>query len=185
MRKALIVGINDYPGVPLDGCVNDAVQMANTLERDGDGTLNFSVKRLTSPADTITKASLRHAIQQLFTGNSDVALLYFSGHGLINSAGGWIVTPDFQRYDEGISMDEILNTANQSMAKDKVIILDCCFSGTFGSPALQGGTLAQLSDGLTVLTASNRGTGKTALLLDLLGKNRHDDTIVCFIEDIK
>lgn len=31
----------------------------------------------------------------------------------------------------------------------------------------------------------NRGTGKTALLLDLLGKNRHDDTIVCFIEDIK
>lgn len=154
MRKALVVGINDYPGAPLQGCVNDAVQMASMLERDGDGTLNFSVKLMTSTSDTITRASLRQAIQQLFTGNSDVALLYFSGHGLINSSGGWIVTPDYQHYDEGIPMDEILNTANKSATRDKIIILDCCYSGTFGSPALHDGTTAHLSDGLTVLTAS-------------------------------
>ena len=31
-------------------------------------------------------------------------------------------------------MDDILATANQSQAKNKVIILDCCHSGQMGEP---------------------------------------------------
>lgn len=83
-----------------------------------------------------------------------MALLYFSGHGFIKSTGGFLVTNDAARYDEGVSMDEILNVANQSDAKNKVIILDCCHSGALGSPTATGNNLAQLSEGLSVLTAS-------------------------------
>jgi caspase domain-containing protein len=154
MRKSLVVGINDYPRAPLQGCVNDANAMAGILGTHGDGSPNFEVKLMTSPGDTITKAKLKSSIESLFSGDSDIALLYFSGHGLINSLGGYIVTTDFERYDEGVSMDDILNFANHSRAKDKVILLDCCHSGMFGSPKITGSNVAQLSEGLSVLTAS-------------------------------
>lgn len=154
MRKALIVGIDNYPSLPLDGCVNDANAIANTLERNGDGSPNFSIRLDTSPSADITRSSLREAIEQLFSGEPDMALLYFSGHGFIKSTGGYLVTIDANRYDEGVSMDEILNLANQSKAKNKVIILDCCHSGALGSPSITGNNLAQLSEGLSVLTAS-------------------------------
>ncbi len=154
MRKALVVGINDYPGAQLRGCVNDAVAMANVLETHGDGGPNFSVKLLTSPSDSVTRSELRGAIERLFSGDCDICLFYFSGHGLVKSTGGYIVTTDLRKYDEGVSMDEILALANQSKAKDKVVLLDCCHSGALGSPAITGGHTAQLSDGLSVLTAS-------------------------------
>ena len=48
MKKALVVGIDDYPSSPLSGCVNDAVAIANTLEKNGDGSPNFSIRILTS-----------------------------------------------------------------------------------------------------------------------------------------
>ena len=154
MKKALVVGINNYPISPLKGCVNDANSIANVLETNGDGSPNFSVRLLTSPSDSITKSQLRKAIEELFAGDSNIALFYFSGHGLIKSTGGYIVTTDYKKYDEGISMDDILVLANQSKVQDKIIILDCCHSGAFGSPSITSGNLAQLSEGLTVLTAS-------------------------------
>ena len=36
MKKALIIGIDDYVQSPLNGCVNDAVAVANTIETNGD-----------------------------------------------------------------------------------------------------------------------------------------------------
>lgn len=177
MRKALVVGINDYLTAPLHGCVNDANSIANVLESNGDGSPNFSVKLITSPSDLITKSSLRRAIEELFQGSCDIALLYFSGHGFIKSTGGYLVTTDHQRYDEGVSMDDILSLANQSHARDKVIIFDCCHSGAAGTPSVTGSNLAQLSEGLSVLTASRdsevamevNGSGVfTSLVVDAL-----------------
>lgn len=154
MRKALVVGINDYPTSPLHGCVNDANSLAAIIESNGDGSPNFGVKLITCPSVQITRPVLREAIEQLFSGDSDMALLYFSGHGYIKSTGGYLVTVDAKKYDEGVSMDEVLSLANQSKAKNKVIILDCCHSGAMGSPALGTNSVAQLSEGLSVLTAS-------------------------------
>ena len=154
MRKALVVGINDYPNAPLRGCVNDAIAIANILGTHGDGAPNFGIKLITSPSDTVTRAKLRAEIEQLFAGDPEIALLYFSGHGFINSLGGYIVTTDFKKYDEGVSMDDILKFANLSKAKDKIILLDCCHSGAFGTPTFAGSNVAQLSEGLAVLTAS-------------------------------
>jgi hypothetical protein len=73
-------------------------------------------------------------------------------------------------------MDDILKYANESEARDKIIILDCCHSGAFGSPKLTGGYSA-LGEGVTVLTASTEdesaieigGRGVfTSLLIDAL-----------------
>lgn len=174
MRKALAIGLDDYESAPLKGCVNDAISVEQVLSKNGDGSPNFSVRTITGSA---TRSRLREAIEALFEGENEVSLLYFSGHGLVKSNGGYIVTTDYESYDEGISMDSILTYANNSRARDKIIILDCCHSGSFGSPALTDGRLAQLSDGLTILTASRSyepaiersGSGVfTSLLVDAL-----------------
>ncbi len=154
MKKALIVGIDDYPTSPLFGCVNDANAIGTILETDGNGDPNFGVEFMTSPSKTVTRPTLREAIELLFTGEPDMALLYFSGHGYIKSTGGYLVTTDAKKYDEGVSMDEILTLANDSKAKNKIVILDCCHSGAFGSPSVSGSKISQLSEGLSVLTAS-------------------------------
>lgn len=74
-------------------------------------------------------------------------------------------------------MDEILTLANNSKAANKLIILDCCNSGAFGSPKSAGGVAAQIMEGVVVLTASRseesalevNGHGVfTNLLLDAL-----------------
>lgn len=178
MRKALVIGIDDYPTAPLRGCVNDAHRVAAALRKNGDGSPNFDV-RLITDGNYLTRGTVKQHILDLFNGNNDAALLYFSGHGFINSTGGYIVTPDATEYEMGVSMDEILKLANQSNARDKIVILDCCHSGTFGSASFGNETnkLAQLCDGLTVLTASREtesaveieGSGIfTSLLVDAL-----------------
>ena len=143
MRRALLIGINNYPTAPLAGCVRDATELSSVLERNGDGSPNFSCKLLTDPPVSLTKGFLKSQIKELFEGEVDVALLYFSGHGYINSIGGYIVTPDHSEYDEGVSMDEVLILANKSKAKDKIIILDCCHSGHIGTPSTSGDSIAQ------------------------------------------
>ena len=114
---------------------------------------------------------------ELFDGDGDVALLYFSGHGYFDITGGFIVTPDYEKYDEGVSMDDILTLANKSKIKNKIIILDCCHSGAFGSPQISGGQISQINEGVVVLTASRSSEAAvevdghgvfTSLLLDAI-----------------
>jgi len=174
MKKALVVGIDSYKD-PLAGCVNDASAFANTISRNGDGSPNFDVKLETNIS---TKSELVTLIKELFSGNSDISLLYFSGHGFLNSIGGYLATPDYQENDEGVSMQSILSIINQSEAKDKIVILDCCYSGTFGSPNTSGHTtVTEIIEGVVVLTASRdsqvarevNGHGIfTSLLIDAL-----------------
>ena len=125
MRKALIVGIDDYPQCPLQGCCNDADAVAKILATNADGSPNFSVK---IDKNTKTKAGLRQLIEWCFSGDTEVALFYYSGHGHIDSIGGYLVTPDFSNHDFGVSLQEILTIANSSRCKDKIIILDSCYS---------------------------------------------------------
>ena len=173
MRKALVIGINNYPSIPLFGCINDAAAVSSLIERNGDGSPNFDVRLET---DVKTKSEMKTMIAQLFHGKNDTVLLYFSGHGFLNEIGGYLVTPDHKKYDEGISMDEILIMANDSAAKDKIIILDCCFSGSMGSPNIARGSCL-INDGISILTASRDNEASTeinghgvftSLLLDAL-----------------
>lgn len=171
-----MIGINGYPNAPLTGCVSDAIAFGSIIERNGDGSPNFSVKTIADTTGETTKGGLKGSIKELFEGDSDAALLYFSGHGLFNELGGYIVTPDYQTNDEGISMDEILTLADKSKAKDKIIILDCCHSGAFGQREIVDGK-SIISEGVSILTASRNSESSieigghgvfTSLLLDAL-----------------
>ena len=127
MRRALVVGINDYPQSPLRGCVEDATAFESLLERHGSGSPNFARHAWSHRhRRNVTRSTLRSLIVELFETDCDIALLYFSGHGFVRSGDGYIVTTDAENYDEGISMTEILGNANNSPARNRVIIFDCC-----------------------------------------------------------
>ena len=104
MRKALVVGINYYEGCDaLFGCVQDAHSVKTVLERHGDGSINFDVRFLTAAEEkeAVLRSDLKDAITELFANESDVALLYFAGHGHIEATGGYILASDSKRGDEG------------------------------------------------------------------------------------
>jgi len=151
MKKALVVGINKYPNSPLSGCINDANEIASMLERNEDRTKNFFVKKA---LDVQSKGELKGLIHECFSGNDDIALFYFSGHGYIDSIGGYLVTPDFAPNDFGVSMHEILAVVNDSNCKNKIVILDCCHSGFMGGISTSGQNTATIAEGVTILTAS-------------------------------
>lgn len=157
MRRALIIGLDDYPGAPLHGCVNDANRLRDVLARHHDGLLNFHCDVITSPPHEVSRAILRRKISELFLQPADVAFLHFSGHGTVNGLGGYLVTPDYCEFDVGLPMTEILALANQSPVTDKFITLDCCHSGAFGTlPAISSDKIF-LADGVSVITATRSG----------------------------
>lgn len=154
MRRALIVGVDHYQGMPLYGCVNDAQNIAELLERNQDGSKNFFCKRLISSEQSISRSSLREQLQELFGHKADVALFYFAGHGTVNQFGGYLVTQDYDSNDEGVAMLDVLTLANQADIDEVVIILDCCHSGAMGLiPALQSDQV-QLREGVSILCAT-------------------------------
>lgn len=179
MRIALIVGINYYEhGSPLYGCVDDAHSVKAVLERHGDGAVNFDCKLLTGtgPTDRVDRSDLKDGIESLFKVEAEIALLYFAGHGHIETTGGYLLASDSRRGDEGLSLTDVLTLANQSRSKNNVILLDSCHSGIAGN-APTSSQVATLSEGLTVLTASTKdqyateenGRGVfTTLLVDAL-----------------
>jgi hypothetical protein len=155
MRRALVIGIDHYEHFSsLLGCVNDSFAVKSALERHGDGTVNFTVKHIpsTSEATAVSRVVLRQSIQELFSFDGEIALLYFAGHGFVDPTGGFICSSDATTGADGVSLQEIVTMANQSQANNKVIVLDSCHSGVAGSQAMSG--LAELSTGLTILTAS-------------------------------
>lgn len=90
----------------------------------------------------------------VFTGDSDISLFYYSGHGYIDSVGGYLVTPDATQHDYGVSLQDVLTIANNSKAKEKIIILDSCYSGFMGNINTSGQQTAIINEGVTILTAS-------------------------------
>ena len=132
MKKAICVGINNYPGVlnDLKGCVNDANDWAELLAE-----FDFEVSVMLDSQGTREniKTALRDLVSSLDSG--DYGIFTYSGHGTYNrdTSGD---EPD--SYDEalyvydGILLDdelrEILDNLNPQASL--AVISDSCYSGT-------------------------------------------------------
>ncbi|RXD04886.1 caspase family protein [Sphingomonas sp. UV9] len=156
-RKALIVGIDYYTDLAqLSGCVDDAHAVKQVLDRHADGTKNFQTKLLTGtgPNDVVSRKMLKEEIRELFAGDEEIALLYFAGHGHAEATGGYLCGTDTTDGDDGLPLGEVLKLANDSTVTNKILLLDSCYSGVAGTAA-NDARFAELSQGLTILTASS------------------------------
>ena len=186
MKKALVVGIDDYGSRDsLSGCVNDASEVSRVLQSNEDGSPNFDVRCLLSSEEPVTSHSIDSALKGLFSGESEVALFYFAGHGSIDPVlnTGYLVTQDGSNPNWGCSLGNVITLANGSHPKVKstVIVLDCCNSGLAGEISGLGNPgqhPSVIGPGVTILTACHReGTAAessghgifTSIMLDALG----------------
>jgi hypothetical protein len=163
-KRALVVGINTYapPVRKLSGCIADAEAIGEILGRNVDRTPNYKCRILLDNMEDgtpITRAALRKACTELFADTKDDVLLFFSGHGALTPFGGYLCAFDSRKDDWGVSMQEIVEMANRSTARDILIMLDCCYSGGFGDPSMlnAGGgrdPLAVIRENMAVIGAS-------------------------------
>ena len=103
---------------------------------------------------------LREACAQLFSDTKDDVLFYFSGHGALTHFGGHLCASDSVRNNIGIPMQEIMQLAYDSKARNIVMIIDCCHSGDLGNPSiLRTGSgsdpLVALREDMTIIAASH------------------------------
>lgn len=140
MKKAVCIGINNYPGLlnDLKGCVNDAKDWAELLTEFG-----FDVELLLDNQGTREniKAALRALVSVLRPG--DYGVFTYSGHGTYNrdTSGD---EPD--SYDEalyvydGILLDDELRVILDELRfqASLTVISDSCYSGTVTRVAEDG-----------------------------------------------
>jgi hypothetical protein len=136
VKRAVCVGINDYPGTynDLKGCVNDANDWAGLLrEHFGFGN---NIKILTDTE--ATRSNLLSALGDLVTSakSGDVVVFTYSGHGT------WVY--DKGERDESDNRDEAICAFDGNIIDDEiravirkvdrkaqlVVISDSCHSGT-------------------------------------------------------
>lgn len=161
-RRALVVGIDTYKNASkLSGCVADADAVGKLLEQNADERPNYLCRVLLDNMEDgqpITRAGLRGACEELFANFKGDVLFYFSGHGVLTSFGGHLCAFDSQKNDWGIPMQEIVEMAINSTARDIIMILDCCHSGDIADPTILnkrgGDPLAVLRENMTVIAAS-------------------------------
>jgi hypothetical protein len=156
MRKALVVGIDYYEYMhALFGCVGDAHSVRSVLERHSDGSVNFDVILLSGSAasQSVSRSNLRDHIRALFTGNCEIALLFFAGHGHLEDTGGYLIASDSESGDEGVPIRDIFTWADSSPAGNRVIVLDSCHSGIAGASSSAPAS-ASIKEGTTIFTAS-------------------------------
>lgn len=140
MKRALLIGINQYPGQPLNGCVNDVTDMADYLVA-AQGFAAADIRLLVD--DRATADAIRERIAWLLDGAKagDTLLLHFSGHGTLfpvrNAAGdvtevhGSICPVDFDWTESHAIFDcelrDLINRAPPGV--EFIFVSDSCHSG--------------------------------------------------------
>ncbi len=136
-KKALCIGINNYPGTHMDlqGCVNDANDWAAELASRG-----FKVAKLLD--DQATKAAMVKAMGDLIgkAARNDTLVITFSGHGTYqpdtdgDEADGLdeaLCPYDLQTKGEALTDDEIRSLFGSRKAGVRIVLIaDSCHSGT-------------------------------------------------------
>ena len=132
MKKAVCIGINNYPGSAndLQGCVNDANDWAAHLQGRGfDVTVMLDAQA--------TRQNVKNALSSLIsaTAAGDVAVFTYSGHGtnVLDTSGDEPDTHDeaLYVYDGTVIDDEIREILNAIHPQATLVVIsDSCFSGT-------------------------------------------------------
>ena len=160
-KSALVIGNGAYRDIPLRNPVNDAQAIAAALEK-----LGFRVTQKTN----VTQPDMENAIREFGQAlkKEDVALFYFSGHGIqVNGVnylipiGADIRSEDEVKYkavDAGMVLDKLETAGNQL----NIVILDACRNNPYKGARSMSRGLAVMSAPPGALLAYATAPGSTA-----------------------
>jgi tetratricopeptide (TPR) repeat protein len=163
-KLALLIGVSDYESGlnPLPGAVRDIAAMQQVLQHPEMGGFD-RVNILPNPEPT----KMQEAIESLFSdcAKEDLALLFFSGHGIKDDSGRlYFATRATRKNPKGelvkataVPAGFVQDIMGNSRCKRQIVILDCCFSGAFSE-----GMMAKDDDSVDVQTQLG-GEGRAVL----------------------
>ncbi len=167
IKIALLIGVSEYkPSLnPLPQALKDVAAMQRVLQHQDMGGFD-EVKTLANPEPL----EMQEAIEMLFSERTkdDLALLFFSGHGIKDDAGRLYFATRITRKNRkgqlvkatAVPANFVHDIMSNSRCRREIVIIDCCFSGAFaeGMTAKDDGVVdlqRQLGgEGRAVLTAS-------------------------------
>ncbi|HAA13119.1 MAG TPA: peptidase C14 [Cytophagales bacterium] len=163
IKKALLIGISGYKNQSLedlDSPINDVEALQGLLSRGESDYSSFDTVQVEK--NVPKQGNLRKLIREFFRETCETGLFYFSGHGVLEDGKSYLATPDGEEMAWGVPINEVIEAANRSSIKNKVIILDCCHSGAAGmqhyydgKPYMMDDRLISINNGVTILAASN------------------------------
>jgi len=138
-RVALVIGNSDYKVGPLQNPAHDAEDISDVLR-----TLGFAVQTKTNVNQPQMEEAVDKFVQEI--QNGDVALFYFSGHGIqvrgdnyLIPLGDSIKSETDVRY-KTVNAGLILGKMEESRNRANIVILDACrnnpFKGLFRSASV-------------------------------------------------
>jgi len=163
-RIALVIGNANYPGHKLANPVHDAEDMKAALER-----LGFTVRL----GKDLSKQAMHDQVKK-FLGDlreGDVALFYYSGHGMELDGENLLVPTDFpdamprpsEAKAASFAFDDVQRSLEQSKARLSILVMDACRSNPYrgNSRAWDRGP-APVDAGLGSYVAFAASPGQTA-----------------------
>ena len=147
-RYALVIGNGSYKNVPLNNPVNDANDIANTLQE-----LDFDVSKMINASKQEIINSIRNFENKITF--SDVALFYYSGHGLQVNGINYIIpigsdiSSENEVEFEAVALNRIMSKLEK--ARINIIILDACRDNPYKG-------FRSTEKGLAILTSKTEGT---------------------------
>lgn len=140
-KYAVVIGINDYINISndLQYCVSDAESVAQMLI-DG-GWNKSSINKIQAQSNEAvlriaTKNNIRTALQNV-PADVDTFFFYYSGHGEggTEAENAYLVPSDYNGSSSSmISSAELSSWLDTIPARNKMVIIDACYSGGFVDP---------------------------------------------------
>ncbi len=124
-RVALVIGNSNYSGSPLKNPVNDASDIAESLEK-----LGFSVSVELDQSNEEIQERLQIFAQRL--KEADVGFFYYAGHGVQADGTNYLIPVNANMTDEddiikkAISLSDILRKMEQAGNGINIVVLDAC-----------------------------------------------------------
>jgi formylglycine-generating enzyme required for sulfatase activity len=164
-KWAVIIGIDKYTTqAPLHACVNDTKLLSETLARN----CGYDKSRITVLTDEqATKLNIQKTLSEVLkkVGRNDIVFISFAGHGMCVDGQSFFCPVDDDPANgklSGVRCDEIRTMLNDCKAAQKIMVIDCCESGTAnktGSPRPSSQEVAggfQNANGLITLAGCRR-----------------------------
>jgi len=134
IRRAYIIGASRYrhPLIPLETPENDATDLADLLA----SSHKYHVRRLIEDVSIGRIRGLLKTMQRE-VGERDRVIFYFAGHGVPpddeGERAGYLLPESADRHDRDsfLGMQEVGDELQQLPCRHLLVILDCCFAGSF------------------------------------------------------
>ncbi len=141
-RAALLIGVSDYgPGFNwMPGVVKDLDAMQRILQNPELGDFTY-VQTLKNPDPLTMQRAIAALFKQKVSDREDLVLLFFSGHCVNDLHNQLYLTTRLScKNSQGelvkstaVPATFVQDIMNDSLSKQQVVILDCCFSNAFAN----------------------------------------------------